>query len=251
MNLSLFEIIQRGGPVMGLLFLCSVIAIGVFAERMIFFHRCSINLNHFLKGITNLLRQGRHEEAVERCDEAYGPAVKVIQTGILKRELPRAELREVLQDAAQLQMPRLESNMILLSTIASVAPLLGLLGTVIGMFKTFERMNVNIGTAPISDLSGGIWEALMTAAAGLMVAIPCYVAYNYLMIRLNAIIADVERGGIEIVQLLHEKNDAKAETTPVEKKVVAMVPPEEKKPEAKPDANGEADKKKRINYWPK
>jgi biopolymer transport protein ExbB len=235
MNLSLFEIIQRGGPVMGLLFLCSVVAVGVFAERMIFFHRCVINLDHFLKGITNLLRQGRYDEAVERCDEAYGPAVKVVQTGILKRDLPKAELREVLQDAAQLQLPRLESNMILLSTIASIAPLLGLLGTVIGMLKTFERMNVNIGTAPISDLSGGIWEALMTAAAGLMVAIPCYVAYNYLTVRLNAIVADIERGGMEIVQLLHDKTEIKAEPAPTGKK------PGEKKP-------GE---EKRINYWPK
>ncbi|MDR0532457.1 MAG: MotA/TolQ/ExbB proton channel family protein [Verrucomicrobiales bacterium] len=251
MNLSLFEIIQRGGPVMGLLFLCSVLAIGVFAERLIFFHRCSINLNHFLKGITNLLRQGRYDEAVERCDEAYGPAVKVVQTGIIKRELPKSELREVLQEAAQLQIPRLESNMILLSTIASIAPLLGLLGTVIGMFKTFEQMNISVGAAPISDLSGGIWEALMTAAAGLMVAIPCYVAYNYLTIRLNAIVADIERAGIEIVQLVNEKPETSQET-PAEKKVVAMVQPEkDKKPDAKPEVKEDADKEKRINYWPK
>jgi biopolymer transport protein ExbB len=232
MSLSLFELVQRGGMVLGLLVLCGVLAAGVFAERMIFFHRCSINLNNFLKGITNLLRQGRYEEAVERCDEAYGPAVRVVQTGIIKRELPKAELREVLQEAAQLQLPRLESNMLLLSTIASVAPLLGLLGTVMGMFQAFERMNASVGAAPISDLSGGILEALLAAAAGLMVAIPCYVAYNYLTARLNAIVSDIERAGIETVQLLHEKASP---AKPEEQKVVPMK---------------NADGGPRINYYP-
>ena len=249
MNLNLFEIMQRGGPVMLLLLLCSVIAIGVVMERLIFFHRCSINLNHFLKGITSLLKQGRYDEAVERCDEAYGPAVRVIQTGIIKRDLPKPELREVLREAGQLQMPRLEGNMLVLSTIAAIAPLLGLLGTVIGMFKTFERMSVSVGTAPISDLSGGIWEALMTAAGGLMVAIPCYVAYNYLMARLNAIVADIERGGIEIVQLVHDKPEEKKDgAQEAEKKVVAMVQPDNKD---KGLANNDSEKKSGINYWPK
>ncbi|MDR1145624.1 MAG: MotA/TolQ/ExbB proton channel family protein [Verrucomicrobiales bacterium] len=240
MSLSLFEIIQRGGPVMGLLFLCSVLAIGVIAERMMFFHRCSINLSHFLKGIAPLLRQGRYDEAVERCDEAYGPAVKVVQAGIVKRALPKTELREVLQEAAQLQLPRLESNLILLSTIASVAPLLGLLGTVLGMFKAFESLNANAGAAPISDLSGGIGEALLTAAAGLVVAIPCYVAYNYLTSRLNAIIADIERGGIEVVQLLDNQPASGPETTPAGQTAAAA---------ANPDAG--AGPGKHINYWPK
>ncbi|MDR1191159.1 MAG: MotA/TolQ/ExbB proton channel family protein [Verrucomicrobiales bacterium] len=240
MSLSLFEIIQRGGPVMALLLLCSAVAAGVVVERLIFFHRCSINLDNFLKGITNLLRQGRYDEAVERCDEAYGPAVRVVQTGIIKRALPRAELREVLQDAGQLQLPRLENNLALLSTIAGIAPLLGLLGTVLGMFKTFARLNASAGAAPISDLSGGIWEALLTAAAGLAVAIPCYVAYNYLTARLNAIVNDIERGGIEILQLLHEP-PAGAATTHAAPKVTPMT-------NAAPAAA--ADGEKHITYWP-
>ena len=241
MNPSLFEIIQRGGPVLILLFLCSVIAIGVFAERLIFFRRCYCDLDRFFKGIANLLRQGRYDVAVERCDEAYGPAVRVIQTGIIKRELPRAELREILREAAQLQMPRLESNLLLLSTVASIAPLLGFLGTVIGMLKTFQHMNAGVGTAPLGDLSGGIWEALLAAAAGLAVAVPAYVAYNYLVARLNALVNDLERAGIEIVQLLDEKPTAAA--APEEQKIVPMVPPAGNQ---EPDADG---KNKRVNYW--
>lgn len=204
MTSGLLEIFQKGGPLMWAIFVCSVVSIGVFAERMIFFHRASLNTSEFLNGIRNLIRRKQFKEALERCDEAYGPAVRVIQAAILKRHLPKSEVREIVQEVGQMEVPRLESNLPLLATVGYISPLLGLLGTVTGMIKAFMQINQSMGSAPIGDLAGGIWEALITTAGGLVVAIPTYVAYNFLVSRLNGIIHDTERAGIEVVQLLFD-----------------------------------------------
>ncbi|MEM9398872.1 MAG: MotA/TolQ/ExbB proton channel family protein [Verrucomicrobiota bacterium] len=201
---GLFEIVKMGGHIMWFIFIGSVLAVAVFAERMVFYHRCTVRVNDFLKGISRLLRKERWNEALERCDEAYGPAIRVVQVAILKRHLKKQELKEIIQEVGQLEMPKLEANLALLATIGQIAPLLGLLGTVTGMIQVFMEMNQSMGAAPISDLAGGIWEALITTAGGLALAIPCYVAYNYLAARLNAIVTDIERSGIEVLQILYD-----------------------------------------------
>lgn len=207
MRSGLLEIIQMGGPIMWIIFIGSVIAVGVFAERMIFYHRCSVPVVPFLKGIRLLLKKGNYQEALERCDEAYGPAVKVVQAAIVKRELRKNELREVIQEVAQLEMPRIEANLTILSTVAHVMPLLGLFGTVTGMIDAFQSMTDASGATPISHLAGGIWEALVTTAGGLGVAIPAFVAYNYLSGRVNNLMSDMERAGIEVLQMLKDPMD--------------------------------------------
>lgn len=215
---GVFEIIKLGGPIMWAIFACSVVALGVFVERLIYFHRCSMPVEPFLKGIGNLVRQGKYDEALERCDEAYGPSVRVVQAAVMKRTQSKDDLKELTQEVAQLQMPGLEAHLPLLATVAHISPLLGLLGTVVGMISAFMNMNQAMGAAPISDLAGGIWEALITTAGGLCVAIPAYVAYHFLVNRLNWIVTDMERCGIEIVQLLKQ---------PVESPVPVPVRPAE------------------------
>jgi len=187
---------------MWLILALSIVAVGVFLERIMFFHRNSPPIDAFLSGITNLIRRGQFDEALTRCDDAYGPAVRVVQASLLKRGLPKAELREVVQEVAQMQVPRLEANLPLLATIAQIAPLLGLLGTVMGMMHAFMQIDEAKGAVPVGDLSASIWEALITTAGGLVVAIPCYVAYNFLASRVQAIIIDMERCGIEVIQLI-------------------------------------------------
>jgi biopolymer transport protein ExbB len=200
---SLFEIFKLGGPLMWFLLAGSVIALGVFVERLLYFHRNSIHTSEFLYGICSLVREKRLDEALERCEDAYGPCVRIIQAALVKRHLPKEELRGILREIAQLQVPKLEANMALLSTIGYIAPLLGLLGTVTGMIQAFMKMNEAMGATPISELAGGIWEALITTAGGLCVAIPAYVAYNFLCARLSAILNDMELCGIEMLQVLH------------------------------------------------
>lgn len=199
---GIFELVRMGGPLMWAILGASVLAIAVFLERLVYYHRCAMPLDPFLKSIGNLLRQNRAEEALDRCDEAYGPAVRVIQAAIVKRHLPKDDLKELVQEAAQLQMPRLEAHLPMLATIAYICPLLGLLGTVVGMIQAFMNMNAAPGAAPVGDLAAGIWEALLTTAGGLSVAIPAYIAHNFLVVRLQGIVNSMERAGIEIVQML-------------------------------------------------
>ena len=197
-----FYLMQRGGPLMGVLFFCSIVALGVFVERMVYYKRSRMNVNEFLSGVLALVRRQSYLEAIARCDEGHGPIVRVVRTAIYKRHLPPTELREVVREIAQLEIPQLEANVSLLGTIGYVAPLLGLLGTVTGMVEAFVQINRTSGTASVGELSQGIYTALITTAAGLVVAIPCYVAHNLLVAQVHGMVADMERAGIETIHTL-------------------------------------------------
>jgi biopolymer transport protein ExbB len=136
------------------------------------------------------------------CDETPGPVAHIVKAGILKHDRPKEEIKETIQDAGQHEIPRLEKNLSVLATIAHISPLLGLLGTVLGMIAAFQRIQAESGRVNAGDLAGGIWEALITTAAGLSVAIPTYVAYNYLVSRVNALVLDMEKSATEVVDLL-------------------------------------------------
>ncbi|MCE0522423.1 MAG: MotA/TolQ/ExbB proton channel family protein [Methylacidiphilales bacterium] len=197
-----FQMIQHGGWLMGVLFVCSVVAVGVFFERWFYYKRSRMNVNEFLAGVLALVRRQSYAEAISRCEEGHGPIVSVVRTAIYKRHLPPAELREVVREIAQLEIPHLEANISLLGTIGYVAPLLGLFGTVTGMIEAFEQINRTNGTASVGDLSQGIYTALITTAAGLVVAIPCYLAHNFLVAQVHDLVADMERAGIETIHTL-------------------------------------------------
>jgi biopolymer transport protein ExbB len=203
-HISPLQMMQAGGPLMFVLFLCSVLATGVFLERFFFYRQSTLNVREFLGGVLALVRRQSYVEALARCDEGHGPVATVVHTAIYKRSLPPAELREIVREIAQLEIPQLEANVSLLGTIGYVAPLLGLLGTVTGMYEAFHQISRSSGTASVADLSSGIYTALVTTAAGLLVAIPCYVAHNYLVARAHAIVADMERAGIETIHALSE-----------------------------------------------
>ena len=201
-RMSAFQMMQRGGPLMAVLFVCSVVALGVFIERMLHYKSCRMNVSEFLSGVLALVRRRSFPEAIARCQEGQGPIVSVVLTAITKRHLPPAELREVVREVAQLAVPDLEANISLLGTIGYVAPLLGLLGTVTGMIDAFSQINRTNGTASVAELSQGIYLALITTAAGLVVAIPCYIAHNFLVAQVHTMIADMERAGIETIHTL-------------------------------------------------
>ena len=201
-KIGLFQMMQRGGPLMVVLFGCAVVALGVFLERWFYFKRSRMNVSEYLAGVLALVRRQSYREAIVRCEEGHGPVVSVVRTAIYKRHLAPAELRELVREIAQLEIPHLESNISLLGTIGYVAPLLGLLGTVTGMIEAFVQINRTNGTASVGELSQGIYLALITTAAGLAVAIPCYIAHNFLVAQVHAIVADMERAGIETIHTL-------------------------------------------------
>jgi len=201
------KIFQMGGPLMYPILLCSILFVAIFLERLYHLHRSQINTNEFIAGIRNILKKKNIAEAISICEETPGPVAHVIKAGVLKHDRSKDEIKETIEDAALYEVPRLEKNLVVLATIAHIAPLLGLLGTVIGMINAFQRIQELGGVHKASDLAAGIWEALITTAAGLSVAIPVYVAYNYLISRVNSLVLDMERGATEIVDLLTAEED--------------------------------------------
>src|SRR6201987_2711872 len=183
---------------------CSIISIAVFLERLFYLHRATIHVSEFLKGLSNLIQRRNFAEALHESAGTPGPVARVIHTAIIRHDLPRSELREIVQEAGQLEVPKLERFLGVLATLAYLAPLLGLLGTVAGMIEAFAVIASNGGYAPVTELSGGIYKSLLTTAAGLVVATPTFVAYSYLSSRVNAILHEMERAGIEIVHLLKD-----------------------------------------------
>ena len=203
-GLAVIEYLQKGGLLMWPILGCSIISIAVFAERLFYLHRATIHVGEFLKGLSNLIKRRNFAEALHESAGTPGPVARVIHAAIIRHDLPRSELREIVQEAGQLEVPKLERFLGVLATLAYLAPLLGLLGTVAGMIEAFGVIASNGGYATVTELSGGIYKSLLTTAAGLVVATPTFVAYSYLSSRVNTLMHDMERAGIEIVQMLTE-----------------------------------------------
>jgi biopolymer transport protein ExbB len=201
----MIDYIQKGGLLMWPILFCSVIAIAVFAERLFYLHRATIHVGEFLQGLSNLVRRRNFAEALHESAGTPGPVARVIHAAIIRHDAPRAELREIVQEAGQLEVPKLERFLGVLATIAYLAPLLGLLGTVAGMIDAFGTLSSNGGYASVTELSTGVYKSLLTTAAGLVVATPTFVAYSYLSSRVNSLMHEMERAGIEVVHMLTDR----------------------------------------------
>jgi biopolymer transport protein ExbB len=200
----MLDLIQKGGPIMWIVLLCSITALGIFFERLLFFHRASIHVSDLLRGLTNLLRKGHFGEALHECAATPGPVARVAHALILRHELPRAELRDVAAEAGQLEVPRLERNLPFLATIAYATPLLGLLGTIVGLLQTFQIITAQGGNATATDIAEGVYWSLITSAASLTVAIPAFVAHSFLSARVNDFLRNMERTAIELLAVMDE-----------------------------------------------
>lgn len=204
----MLEWLIKGGPVMIPILLCSVLAFAIVIERFIFLQRARIDTKKFMDDISTSLKRNRIMEAIDMCEQTPGPIANILKAGILKHDRTRHEIREAIEDAGLHEIPRLEKNVGLLATIAHISPLLGLLGTVTGMVRAFQIVQEkSTALNPVSpgDLAGGIWEALITTVAGLVVAIPTLAAYNYFVSRVNNFILEIETSATDLINILSEK----------------------------------------------
>ncbi|HWD20142.1 MAG TPA: MotA/TolQ/ExbB proton channel family protein [Verrucomicrobiae bacterium] len=194
--------LAEGGPMIWVIVAASAVALAVFFERLLQYHREQINTAEFLNGVRTVLKRENVVEALAICDSTPGPVARLVKVAILNRDQGREAVREALEDAGAWEVPRLEQKLNLLATIAQIAPLLGLLGTVLGFMKAFQVIQDAGLTAHVGQLSGGIWQSLICTAAGLAVSIPSYAGYNYLVGRVNAIILDMEQVSSEILKIV-------------------------------------------------
>lgn len=187
---------------MWLLVVLGLAAVVVFVERALFLHRGQINSTEFLNGIKNLLQKDRLMEALTLCEETPGPVANLVKAGLQHANDDEQAMRFAVQEAALAELPVLERRISALAAIAQIAPLFGLLGTLLGMIKTFWWFNQGGNYATPAALAGGMWEALLTAAAGLAVAIPAHLGRHFLAARVRALVQDMEWVGNELMRFL-------------------------------------------------
>ena len=199
------ELILAGGPLMIPIIICSVIALGIIISKLVLYAKISTDPQRLKREVFALLKQNKMKEAVLAAEANPSPLAQILKAGILKFGSSREDIKEAMEDVSLFEIPKLEKRFTALATIAHVTPLLGLLGTVTGMTRSFYTIKELAGSMnPVTpgDLAGGIGVALLTTVAGLTVAIPTFVAYNYLVSRVNAFVLEMERGATELVNLL-------------------------------------------------
>ena len=207
---NMLDLLQAGGPFMWAIFLCSVVAVGIVLERLWTLQRRRIAPPDLTRRIWALVEAGQANDKVIAALEANSPLGRLLATGLANRHRPRAVLMERLEDAGRHVAHDMERFLNTLGTIAGIAPLLGLLGTVTGIIKAFSAIYEG-GMGDPRILSGGISEALLTTAAGLCVAIPSTVAYRYLRGRVEGIVVQIEKDVLRFAEALNDRAESQRE----------------------------------------
>ena len=189
---NMFEVFDKGGFLMYPIFICSLIAITIFFERMFYLKSIKTKSKKFVVRVKKLIKKGSINLAVSACRKNPTPISQIMLAGLMKYGLSRKEIKEAIEDSANQETPVLEKRLSTLATIGNITPLLGLLGTVFGMIKAFNVIAV-MGVGKPEALASGISEALLTTAFGLSIAIPTIVIYNYLTNRVDKLIRDLDR----------------------------------------------------------
>jgi biopolymer transport protein ExbB len=208
--MNLLSVLAKGGWLMIFIGIFSLIALGIFIERMMVLRKAKINLNAFLIKIRQYISKGDYDNALLVCSNTPGPISKVLERGIRLRNQSREEIKDAIESAGRTEIYQLEKGFAALATIAGVAPLTGFLGTVTGMIQAFMRIQELGGNVNATVLAGGIWEALITTAAGLLVGILTLLAYNFLLTKVQRLVFEMEIGSTNLLELLsgsHQKQE--------------------------------------------
>ncbi len=208
-NLNFWQAIKIGGPVMYVLLLCSVISIAVILERLLYYYRRSqVKRADFMQSIRQQLSKNDLKAATEVAQKAATPFAAVVLAGLSLSHPDEKELTETMQRQVLIEAGALENRTAIVGTIGSTAVYIGLLGTVFGIIHTFRYIST-AGFSGINVVIGGIAEALVCTAAGLFVAIPAVVTYNYFQKRVGAFVIDMELCASELAGLLRAQKNSK------------------------------------------
>tara|TARA_X000000368_G_scaffold413764_1_gene402381 strand:+ start:680 stop:1399 length:720 start_codon:yes stop_codon:yes gene_type:complete len=187
--------------VMSLLFIFSFTAIYVFIERLMTIQKALKGKKDFMQKINDFVLEGNLNGAKEHCKSSHNPIARMIEKGLQRVGKPMKDITTSIENIGKLEISKLERRLSMLATISGVAPMLGFLGTVLGMVKVFQNMSKE-KTFEIASLSGGIMEAMITTVGGLIVGIVAYVAYNYLVSKVDKVIHNMEGASIEFIDIL-------------------------------------------------
>jgi len=195
-----FSLFAEGGPMMWVLLVLGFICLLLFLERVLYLHRGQIKAAEFVDGIKNILEKRRIVEALTVCQETPGPVAAVVKSALLHADDDADVMRFHVQEAAVIELPALERRLGSIAAVAQVAPLVGLLGTLLGIATTFHAFENDYAT--VSALSEGMWQALLCSIGALLLAIPAHLAHHFLAGRVRAVVRDIEWSGNEIMRYL-------------------------------------------------
>ncbi len=203
-TLSIWELALKGGWIIAILAVFSIIAVYIFIERFSIINRASKEDRNFMNNIKDFIHNGRVDSALSLCRNNNSPIARMIEKGLSRIGRPLNDINVAIENVGKLEVSRLEKNTAGLATIAGSAPMLGFLGTVIGMIRAFYDMSMAGNNVDIALLSGGIYQAMITTVAGLIVGIIAYICYNILVARVEKLVYKLEARATEFMDLLHE-----------------------------------------------
>ncbi len=203
-SLPIIDLVIKGGWIMAILGLLSIIAVYVFLERYFVITKASHEDKNFMNNIRNFILEGKLDSAKALCQTNNTPIGRMIEKGLLRLGKPLNDINAAIENVGKLEVSRLEKNVAGLATIAGAAPMLGFLGTVIGMIRAFYDMSMAVNNINIGLLSGGIYQAMITTVGGLIVGITAYIFYNILVSRIQKVVYILEIRTSEFMDLLHQ-----------------------------------------------
>ncbi len=204
----MIDFIVLGGWVLWVIMALSVVACAIIIERLLYLRRISVDEDKLFLRVKNSLLEGHYNEALAICDQNLSPFSTLLKIGIDNRRQPEQVQRDILKDAAALEAPKLEKGLSTLGTISTIAPLLGLLGTVTGTMKAFGVLGKFGAVSDPAALASGVSEALITTVGGIVVAVPVIIFYNFLVSRVNMILTTLENRVNMLVLLINAGNGA-------------------------------------------
>ena len=207
-TLSIMDMIVGGGAanviIIGILFVMLGVALYIYFERLLAIRAVSKVDNTFIYKIRDNIASGKIEAAKLLCAQSNLPAARLIEKGISRIGKPLEDINKAIENAGTLEVYKLEKNTAILATIAGAGPMIGFLGTVVGMIMSFHEMATAGGQAEMGALAGGIYTAMATTVAGLIVGIIAYVGYNHLVVKTDKIVHQMEANAVEFLDLLNE-----------------------------------------------
>ena len=204
MHESLFSLFKMGGPLMWVLLALSVVAVYIIGKKWWQIRKASQINSNFMNDIRDYVTQGKYKSAVTLCRKYDNPVARMIETGINRIGRPMSDIQSAVENTGNVEIARLEKGLPTLATIAGGAPMIGFLGTVIGMVQAFFNMYTAGSNVDIATLSGGIFTAMITTVGGLVVGIIAYFGYNYLTSNISNLVFKMENATIEFMDVLHE-----------------------------------------------
>ena len=200
----MLNLMGNGGPVIWILLACGLFAALVFFERLFNLHRAQIAADDFLKGVYNILNRDNPVEAAAICEEAPGPVARLALAAVLHHDDTLESIGRAIEDAGLEEIPRMERGLGWLATLARITPLIGLLGTVLGLMDVLLAAHRAAPLVQSADLTGGLWSALSATALSLVIAILAYAGYNLLVSRVESILLDMERSASALMNFMRQ-----------------------------------------------